>query len=81
MVNRIPDATGWISENGPDPARIVDPHWAIELLAILAIMACVAILARLSNRDGRPGHCHFCGREIDGGRVGECEDCAAITSV
>lgn len=80
MVNLIPDATGWISENGPDPARIVDPHWVIELLAILAIMVCVSLLCRPPKREVRAGHCRFCDREIEAGRVSECEDCAMASA-
>lgn len=50
MVNRIPDATGWINEAGKTVAPIADKHWGVELLALLFIALCVGQLARISNR-------------------------------
>lgn len=53
----------------------------IELLAIIAIVVCLTIIVRLSIRERRGGRCHFCGCEMEGDGVGECEDCVTITAL
>jgi len=44
MVNRIPDATGWISEVGQGPAHILTGHAAIASMTILILALLVAQL-------------------------------------
>jgi hypothetical protein len=43
-INRIPDATGWISENGPGAAHVITGHAAIASMTILILAALVVQL-------------------------------------
>jgi len=54
VVNHIPDATGWISENGPSVAPVIATHAVIASLAIYAIAFLIGQLALRSNRKMRP---------------------------
>ena len=53
MVNRIPDATGWISENGETGAHVLTPHAGIAFVAIIIIALLIGQLIRQPRQGDR----------------------------
>lgn len=53
-MNHVPDAKGWISENGPSVVPVTTARAVISSSAIYAVALLIGQLARRSNRKMRP---------------------------